>query len=400
MTNLLQDLTIAVEKNAAVQAERSHRAQHPKGWEPHVEERGDGTATAVSQPTEKETLTDEELILGWKMDPKVWEIVGPVNCRRWQTYDERWLYYYKANLRRVDVSRSLDVDELCREIMRHKPNKAKAVAGENAFVVCFADIQMGKDDGDGAEGTAKRTLEAISAVTVRINELRKIGRSLGVLYVLGMGDLIEQCSGFYPQQTFRAELNHRDQVKVVTRLILAAIKEWAPLFERVVVAAVGGNHGEQRVAGKSYTDFADNDDLVIFENIAMILNENPDTYGHVSFVIPNEELTIVLDICGTVTALTHGQVARTGGKTPQQKLSEWWKGQAHGMQPAGDAVLLISAHYHHFSLVQHGVKTHIQCPAMEGGSEWFTQVTGLDSPRGLLTLVVGGGTYDDVKIVR
>lgn len=396
---LIDELTAAVEKNSAAQAERSRKAQHPKGWEPGVEERGDGTAIAVSQPMEETSPDEEMLIEGWKLDPDEWEIVGHVNCRRWQTYDERWLHYYKADLRRKGVWKNEDVETLCREILKHKLPRSAAPRGENAFVACFADLQMGKDDGDGVEGTARRTLAAIDAVTRRIKELRKIGRSLGVLYVVGMGDLIEGCDGFYAQQTFRAELNLRDQVKVVTRLILRAIKEWAPLFERVVVVCVGGNHGENRKNGKSYTDFADNHDVALFENIAMILNENPEVYGHVSYLIPDKDLTLTLDMCGTIVALTHGQVARGGG-TSQQKLANWWKDQAHGCQPAGDATVLISAHYHHFSLVQHGVKTHLQCPAMEGGSDWYTMSKGADSPRGLLTMVVGGGTYDDVKIVR
>ena len=296
---------------------RGVRREHPRGWEPHVEENGN-TATAISQPLDTASPDEEGLIRGWNLDPKQWRIVGHLNCRRWQAstpivadgpckctppepkahHEQRWLYYYKANLERTDPIRSAEFADLQEEIRTHVPIPFAPPMGDDALVIAIADTQMGKGDGDGAGGTVARFLAAIDKFEERIAWLRSAGRANGSLYILGMGDLIENCDGFYAQQAFRAELNRRDQVKVMRRLIVKAIERWSPLFERVVVPCVGGNHGENRKDGKSFTDFADNDDVAIFEQVQEILDANRAAYGHVSFVIPKNELSLALDMGG------------------------------------------------------------------------------------------------------
>ncbi len=397
-SRVLSDLKKAVEGGDALEQSRRQRQAHPSGWEPHVEDHGDGTAVAVSEPTEAATANEEMLIRGWNLDPEEWMIVGPVNCRRWQTYDERWLHYFKANLARRSGAGIIDYSELVSLIKKHKPHKP-APAGDLAFVVCIADPQIGKADGDGVEGTISRMLVCIDQVENRIKELRKLGRPLGMLYVLGMGDIIEGCDGHYAQQTFTVELNRRDQIKVARRLILKSIQRWARMFDEVVVSAVGGNHGENRKDGKSFTDFADNDDVAIFEQVGEILAENPDAYDHVRFNLPTSELSLTMDICGTLTTITHGHLGRAGAN-PQKKQKDWWMKQAHGLQPAGDSVLLLTAHYHHFSIVQSGAKTHVQCPALEDRSDWWRDTSGDDAPAGMLTMVVGNGGYSDIQVLN
>lgn len=392
---------------------------HPKGWEPHVEESGN-TATAVSQPTENASPDEIELIRGWNLDPAQWRIVGHVNCRRWQTgvairdangkvVDAKtiWLYYYKADLERIDPVRESEIADLIEEIKAHKPNagsrKPKAGTDDDAFVVAFADVQIGKADGDGTKGTVARALAGIDSVERRVAELRAAGRKIGTLYVLGMGDLIENCSEHYPQQAFRVELNRRDQVKVMRRIVVKSLERWAPLFKRVVVAAVGGNHGENRREGKSFTDFADNDDVAIFEQTQEVLAANRKAYGHVSFVIPNDELSMTLDMGGEIVGITHGHLFGKGSGPVAKKAMDWWMKQAHGQQPVGDARILISAHFHHLIVNESGAKTHIQCPTLEGGSDWWRNQSGQHSRPGLLTLRVGKNVspsgWADLEIV-
>lgn len=381
--------------------------EHPKGWEPHVEENGN-TATAVSQPTEDASPDEIELIRGWKLDPAQWRIVGPLNCRRWQAvvpveegavctcepkepkrhHEQRWQFYYKASLERIDPIRDSYLSALLDEITSHVFIPGPRPDGEESFVAALADPQIGKGDGDGAEGTAQRILSAIAGVENRAAELRQIGRKIGTLYFLGMGDLIENCSNFYPQQTFRTTLNLRDQVNVMRRLVMKALERWAPLFDRVVVAAVGGNHGEVRQDGKSFTDFADNYDLGIFDAVADAARMSG-AYDHVSFQIPKDDLSLTLDMSGEIVGLTHGQVYKRA-----DKAIDWWMRQAHGQQPIGDARVLITAHFHHLRVEAQGAKTHIQCPALEGGSDWFRHRTGQASHHGLLTMRVGSNVSE------
>jgi predicted phosphodiesterase len=72
---------------------------------------------------------------------------------------------------------------------------------------------------------------------------------------------------------------------------------------------------------------------------------------------------------------------------------------AHGQQEIGDASLLITGHYHHLRIEQSGAKTHVQTPALDGGSQWFSNSTGQAAPAGMLTLTVGSGRWDDLKVL-
>lgn len=377
------------------------RHAHAKGWEPRVEIEGytGFGITDVTQQTEGD-LDEDELIRGWGLSPEHWRIVQPLGVNKWQTSSfttdphtkERipiqvWNYQYKAKLVRREAHP--DLVPLIDEIREHQPTPKARPQGHQALVVCLSDWQLGKGDGDGVSGTVARILGCIDSVETHIEKLRGFGYEIGDLYVFGIGDLIESCDGHYPQQAFRSELNLRDQVKVVRRLILKALERWAPLFDRVVVGCVGGNHGEHRRDGKSYTDFADNHDVSVFEQVSEIMAANQAAYGHVSFAIPKDDLSLTFDVHGVVVGIAHGHTARGGSGIPQKRILDWWAKQAHGCQPVGDATILITGHYHHFSVVESGRKVHIQCPAMEGGSDWWRNTSGQESRPGMLTLVVG-----------
>ncbi len=420
---------IIAPKDGYAEDVRRLQPKHPQGWEPHVEQVGN-KATAISQPLGVENADEEMLIRGWKLDPNEWRIDGPVNCRKWQAltpvqaihetdegtereaarwwippsggdcqcdpvnpnfhYEQRWLYYYKANLvrRTTAVAEGTDYADLVEEIRSFEPHTPGRLYGDRGFVVVLSDLQIGKSDGDGTFGTSTRVLERLRSVEKRIEDLRSIGHEIDTLYIISLGDMIENCDGYYAQQTFRADLNRRDQVNLLRRLILKAIERWSPLFDRVVVACVGGNHGENRKEGKSFTDFADNDDVAVFDQIEDVLSANPERFGHVSFKIPKDNLAMTLDVYGVIVGLAHGHQAGKGAN-PIQRLTNWWKDQALGMQPVGDAKLLFTGHYHHFSLVNLGERTHIQAPALDGGSDWWRNATGMHAHPGILTLMVG-----------
>jgi hypothetical protein len=61
--------------------------------------------------------------------------------------------------------------------------------------------------------------------------------------------------------------------------------------------------------------------------------------------------------------------------------------------------LLLAGHYHHLRIEQSGRKTFVQCPALDGGSQWFSNSSGAEAPAGMLTLTVGEGKWDDLKIM-
>lgn len=372
------------------------RGQHPAGWEPGVAWDG-AKGTLTTEPLATPPNDWAELLAVWGLDPAVHEVVEPVGFRAWDAGigngETRRLFYYRANVRLRGNAPSADVDDLIAQIRRHKPGKA-APGGDSAFVVCLSDWQVGKADGDGTAGTVARILAAADSVERRIKELRRTGRSLGALYVVGLGDLIENCDGHYAQQAWRTELTLTEQVRVTRQLIVKILTRWSGLFERVVVAAVPGNHGEVRRGGKSFTDFRDNHDLDVFASASEVLRANPEAYGHVSFVFPaGQDLTVTLDVHGTTLGLAHGHQFRS-----VEKVMDWWAKQSHGRQAIGDADLLLTGHFHHLRLVQDR-KTWVQAPSLDGGSDWWRNQTGQDSPVGVLTLVVGGGGWSDLAVL-
>jgi hypothetical protein len=382
---------------------RRKQSEHPKGWEPGVVWDGvKGTVTTAPVPAPPDNWDD--LLKVWDLDPAVYEVVEPVQFRAWDAAigegNVQRMYYYRATIRSRVRRNAVDMAELIREVKRHKPRKAPAPTGDSAFAVPFSDLQLGKPDGDGTEGTVQRFLDGIDDVQRRYRELRRCGRKLGTLVVPNLGDIRENCDGHYPMQAYGVELNNRYQSKLARRLFITAIKHWAPDFDLVLHPVVGGNHGENRKDGKAFTDFADNEDVAISEEVGEILAENPDTYGHVKFIIPDDALTLTLDIAGTIVGFAHGhQAGKTSAAAPHMRVINWWRNQAHGQQPIGDASLLISGHFHYLALTRDGRKTHLQVPALDGGSDWFRNTTGKETIPGLATFTVTDRGLDDLKVI-
>ncbi len=268
-------------------------------------------------------------------------------------------------------------------------------------MAALGDWQVGKGEGGGTPATVERITAAFDGLEQRLADLRRVGRGVDVVYAVGLGDLVEQCAGHYASQPFTTDLNRREQMRVVRRLILNLVDRLVDAGYRVVLSAVAGNHGENRgTAGKAYTTVDDSDDLAVFEQVAEVLAANPDRYGAVSCYLPSA-LSMTLDICGVPVGFTHGHVA-SGGANAAAKIEKWWTGQVMGFQPVADARILVTGHYHHLLVVESTGRTHMQCPAMDGGSDWWTTSTGQSSPSGMLTFTVAAGSgrgWDDLAVL-
>jgi len=333
-----------------------------------------------------------ELIADWGLNPTETEVIeGSVQVRAWDTHDGRRLRYYRATIRKATAGTDQpDIDALCRMIEKRRPTKIATTEAPRAVLCCLSDWQLGKGEGGGTEATIERILVAAAELVARIKELSKAGRPPATIYLVGLGDLVEQCSGHYPSQAFTTDLDRRSQMRLARRLILHYVDSVLPLAPRIVLGAVPGNHGENRnSSGKAYTTATDNDDLAVFEGVAEILAANPDRYGHVHTVLA-ESNTLVLDVAGVPVAFAHGHKANGGGH-PAAKLEGWWKGQVMGRQPVADAAILITGHFHHLIVSETTGRTFMQVPAMDGGSEWWTDQTGQNSATGTLCLGVGEG---------
>jgi len=373
--------------------------KHPEGWEPGITWNGnEGTVTTMGGPLDQ--AADWSAVLKvWGLDPEHFEVIEPILFNVWGNPEGVPNRQWKGKVIRKTLERGVDLSDLIDEIKKHKPGRPTVIDGATALVVGLSDLQMGKGEGGGSAGIVDRFLSGIDEVESRWKELVKTGRQLDRLVVLGLGDLVESCEGHYAMQQFQVDLDRREQVKVVRRLIVKALTQWAKFAPKIVVAAVPGNHGENRQGGKAFTTFNDNDDVAVFEQVAEIMAANPEAYGHISFMFPQDSLTITLDVHGTILGLAHGHQARKGGTTAAAKIRTWWKDQAYGMQKVADATILITGHYHHLSILTEGTRTHIQAPSLDGGSQWFTETSGVKSAPGILTFTVGNRGWDDLRVL-
>lgn len=370
-----------------VQQARRPRPQHPDGFEPGVE--WNGTSGRITAPS-RQAPDWRALLSAWELDPEVIEVVDDtVQMRSWDANvgDGRIerLYYYRANLR---LKRDhADIEELVRIIQRRKPYKppppdAQAVP----FVLLLADPQIGKF---GTPDMVQRFRNAVDEQVQRLRDLRKLGYIIDTLVLGLLGDLIEGCKGHYAQQTFTVMLNKREQRRLGRWMVWYIIDAFRVHGVRILVVAVPGNHGEERDEnGQSYTTFGDNSDLEIPETVREACERNPDAYGHITFRIPQEVMTITVDIDGVICGFAHGHQAKRGINT-QKKLEEWWKDQAFGNRPVGDAAILFSGHYHSLTITEHSQdRLHIQAPTLDSGSQWFAETAGRESAAGLTSLLV------------
>ncbi len=351
-------------------------------WVPGVEWLGaEGSITTDAMQGDPEW---DSVLRAWDLDPAEFQIVEPVLFNSWGGEDGLRNRQFKAKvIRRAHAA--VDLEPLIAQALRHKPRKQQFTGGAVLNVV-LADWQMGKADHGGVEATIQRIIDAREALIRRAKDLRKIGRGVSSLNVLWTGDSIEGCIGHYPSQEFTVELDRRDQVKVTRRLLTDSLQSWSKHFEEITVAAVAGNHGENRKNGKAFTGIHDNDDLAIVEQVSEILAANPDAFGHVRFALARDAVTLTIPAAGWILGVTHGHMARASGGT-EAKLRRWWEGQAAGRQPIGDADILVTGHYHHLRVADWGGCMWLQAPAMEGGSEWWRVATGQASQVGMLTFV-------------
>ena len=394
---------IIVSENAAVvdlsEFQPRQKIVHPKGWEPSVSWTGTG-GTITTGPLEHEPddaiwLT---LIEDWGLDPVSTRIIpGSVQIRAWDTQTQdgiQRLKYYRARIEPIFATEDrADVDALCASIVKRKPAKVETTTGDLSFLILLSDIQLGKGEGDGTPGTIARVMSSLDNAVQRVKDLKKLGRAIDSIYIIGLGDIVEGCSGdWYAMQTYQADLNRREQEKVARRLILAYIDRFVDLGYRVVCSCVPGNHGENRKNGKAFTSFDDNADISVFESVSEILSANPDRYANVFMpldCIEKSTLTATFDLNGVPCGFAHGHQFRGGGGGSIGKIESWLKGQALGRLPVGDAQLIYSGHFHHFVCSEATSRTVFQTPAQDGGSQWFSESTGKHSPSGLLTMTVG-----------
>ena len=145
------------------------------------------------------------------------------------------------------------------------------------------------------------------------------------------------------------DISITEQVRAYRRLMMHQIATLAPLAEHVIIPVVPGNHDET-----TRTQVMPLSDSWAIEGAMAVedwMDGRPE-YEHVRFIFPPEgEPDIYLEVTRPDDAYQYGMAfihGHTPGKSPNLML-EWWKGQSHGRQAAGNADMLVSAHFHHLA---------------------------------------------------
>lgn len=326
---------------------------------------------------------------GFGLDPDEFYVVDDtVRMSKWQQSkrtesgdrDIVWLYSYKARFaRRTPTLTELDIDQLRTKIDKWRPRSIKTNTTNSepcTFLINWADWQIGKSAGGGVAATVERVQQSFDDCLARIKELRRAGRNIEKIAIFNMGDPSEGCSGNYASQAHTVELNMRAQLNLVLDLWTQGLASLAP----DIFASVLCNHGEWTRNGGSKPITSDSDNVggYLGDTVRRIFGEG------IEWHIAHDEMVQMVELSGVPVAITHGHKI-TG------KEFEWLRGQSQRLQYDAGVMprLWVTAHRHHLSLEDYGPFWRAQCPSLDGGSKWFSDMTGKWSTPGTLTMLVG-----------
>lgn len=338
----------------------------PKGWEAKVELDGD-SGEVTTTPQTDDTISDfSEILVGFGINPDEFEIVGSVRLSKWQIFDGTWRTSYKFSIQRKTSATSVDISELIKLIQDVKPQEP-ITSGDHAFVFVAGDLQLGKMDGDGVEGTVRRYRESLQKAVNKVHEHRAY---IGPIVISFVGDCIEGMVSQGGRNARRTVLSTTQQVKLLRKLIIETIKAFAPLTSELRVVSVPGNHDEAQREPVS-TDGSDSWAVDALNAVSQGLEFNPEAFGHVVCEeVEFDELTKVIEVAGTKIAHAHGHQWKRG------KHWEWWSGQHWGGHDIGEADILLCGHFHTGMYEQENFKHIIRTPAFEQESTYFRHLTG------------------------
>jgi hypothetical protein len=368
-------------------AHRPRRELDVPQWVPGIDievDRGEFRTVPITVTPEQTVVEPQEaeLLQQFNLDPQVWEITA-ARKSQWQS-GENWLEARRVSFRKRGSGFSLtrdDIEEVMDRYTHIVPRLKDVTAFKGTLVVPAGDLQLGKQDGGGTRATVDRFARII-------NELaEEYYYGVENLVLPWLGDCIEGSVSQGGRNISNLDVSPVEQVRIYRRLMMHELAVLAPLGRRVLVPVVPGNHDETtRVQNLGPRDSWAIEGAVAVQDW---MQGRPE-YAHVTFLFPDQtEPDLTVDIGGVTVAFMHGHGT---GKSRPEGIIDWWMKQAHGRQLAGEADLLVTAHWHHLRvLATGGNKTHIQIPALDGGSDWFRHHTGEEPDSGIISFELTPG---------
>lgn len=364
--------------------------------EPHftaqVDRRGDNLV--VEMKDVEGVVTDAEVeryLEEHNFEPELWSVTGMKHSTwtRANGEDGHSVKYTFVKATHAE-SLNLDIDHLVDRVLSNADASHPCLTEDNsAFVLAIGDLQIGKADGDGVEGTIARAIGFIDEAAERyVGD----GAIPGHVHIAWLGDHIEGFESQKGANVWRTPLGLTDQLRIMRRIMLYAVQTFAPLCSRLTMAAVPGNHGRVTSNG-AMTTYSDNFDTDCLIAVSDAVKMAPEAYGHVEFFVPAEdELTVVVEVGGAVVAHAHGHQWSPG------KHMRWWKDQSFGGY-LGGADILLAGHLHHLLIDTEGKRMFLQVPSLESESTWWRHRKGTPGNPGVVTMVIRDGKVPTIGVI-
>lgn len=285
---------------------------------------------------------------------------------------------------------AIDLPALYAEVAKTRPVAPKKPTGAASVVVCYSDVQLGKQD---RLGGIKELLERLDEKRAALDQYLRRTKHDHIV-IADCGDIIE---GFEntSSQTRTNCLSLMDQVDIAATEFWKMIRLCAS-HAPVDVLSIPSNHCRwakgKNLIGKSTDDWG----LHISKRLER--QNDPEQGGPglpVTFHRSEDwEETLQFDVRGTRIGLVHGHQAAN-----PDKVRDWWAKMTH----AGilNCQVLVSGHFHFPSLRPSGKdydtgksKWHIQASTIDNGSAWVRNKMGEDGDPALTVFTIDDEGFD------
>lgn len=369
-----------------------------------------GDTGVIKTGTVAEPITDwTDTLKVWGLDPEVFEVIQPVTMKAWGKPGE-FRYSYAARIQKKeevqpDIEDTVDIDGWRNELRKIQFIPRRPVSSGVSYLMMVADPQLGKPGTNEALENWKR---GILGHQDRIRNLISVGLPIEKIALAFMGDEHEGAVGNYASQPYEVEMNYSDQITLDFDMRTWSIRTLLENDLPIDIASVPSNHGEHTRFGsnKALTSIYDNSSTMVAKLVKKVF-DGPDAENFMHWDIASDRQDANLELSGIKVNFTHGHVsngsgAKTGGVSSKNAIEKQILGRTEELV---DTRLYVTAHYHHFNVIEDRGRTFFGCPALEAekSSQWFYDSAGVWSKPGMLGMVVGNAAgergWDELAVL-
>ena len=366
------------------------RLNTPPGFEPGIQWDGDTghitVATQGEQPDHDKVngvidsspfLSSDEVQVDWSARPRV-SIHHDDNGNLVQAW------YRLPLVKRPN--RSFEVKDLIDSI--HTDIPSPGLDSDTWRTIQIGDTHIGKSaiDGAGSDMLIDRWKQSVAHAL-------ELG-GYGNVHLAFMGDLIEGEVSQGGKNIASNDLTLTESLRVARHIVMWTVQQALEYADRLIVSSVPGNHSETtRLQNRPLTDSHDVD-------IVASVQQAFDLAGYsdrITWYYPEEGSGhIVYRVGETVFASAHGHKFKGMVKGAES----WWAGMSASEAPAGNANILMSAHFHSPLISNFTRNKWIMFgAALEDKSTWINESNGASSRPGMLTYLTSNGEPYEISVV-